>query len=120
MAGHGAAGPRVRHGALGRGVYPVIVDVTSAGAGEAELLGLLRALRDLPDVEHVRVRCGAPSGSVAAVLFVRAGSAPLAEHRACAGIAGVLPRSGRVQVTVSRFGVGLTPPREPVTRAAAT
>jgi hypothetical protein len=103
-------------------VYPVIVDVTSTGAGEAELLGLVRALRDLPDVEHVRVRCGAPPGpgSVTAVLFVRAGSAPLAEHRACAGIAGVLPRSGRVQVTVSRFGVGLAPPPEPVAQPATT
>ena len=82
----------------------------------------MRALRDLPDVEHVRVRCGETSrpGSVTAVLFVRAGSAPLAEHRACAGIAGVLPRSGRVQVTVSRFGVGLAPPREPVAQPATT
>ena len=103
-------------------MYPVIVDVTSTGAGEAELLGLVRALRDLPDVEHVRVRCGATSGpvSVTAVLFVRAGSAALAEHRASAGIAGVLPRSGRVQVTVSRFGVGLAPPREPVAQPATT
>ncbi len=103
-------------------MYPVIVDVTSTGAGEGELLGLVRALRDLPDVEHVRVRCGATSGpvSVTAVLFVRAGSAPLAEHRASAGIAGVLPRSGRVQVTVSRFGVDLAPPREPVAQPATT
>jgi hypothetical protein len=100
----------------------VIVDVTSTGAGEAELLGLVRALRDLPDVEHVRLRRRATSGrgSLTAVLFVRAGSAPLAEHRACAGIAGVLPRSGRVQVTVSRFGVGLAPPREPVGQPATT
>jgi hypothetical protein len=94
----------------------VIVDVTSSGAGEAELLRLVEALRDLPDVEHVRVRCGETlrPESVTAVLFVRAGSAALAEHRACAEIAGVLPRSGRVQVTVSRFGVGLEPPGEPV------
>jgi hypothetical protein len=37
-----------------------------------------------------RVRCGATwgPGSVTAVLFVRAGSAALSEHRACAGIAG--------------------------------
>lgn len=101
-------------------MYPVVVDVTATGAGEAELLGLLGALQDLPDVEHVRVRCGATSGSVAAVLFVRAGSAPLAEHRACAGIAGVLPRSGRVQVTVSPFVVGWAPPREPVAQPATT
>ena len=103
-------------------MYPVIVDVTSTGAGEAELLGLVRALRDLPDVEHVRLRRRATSGrgSLTAVLFVRAGSAPLAEHRASAGIAGVLPRSGRVQVTVSRFGVGLAPPREPVGQPATT
>ena len=103
-------------------MYPVIVDVTSTGAGEAELLGLVRALRDLPDVEHVWLRRRATSGrgSLTAVLFVRAGSAPLAEHRACAGIAGVLPRSGRVQVTVSRFGVGLAPPREPVGQPATT
>ena len=118
MAGHGGAGPRVRRGVLGRGVYPVIVDVTSAGAGEAELLGVLRALGNLPDVEHVRVAWG--PGSVTAVLFVRAGSAPLAEHRACAGIAGVLPRSGRVQVTVSPFVVGWAPPREPVAQPATT
>ena len=45
-----------RHGVLG--VYPVIVDVTSTGAGEAEMLELVRTLRDLPDVEHVRVRRG--------------------------------------------------------------
>ena len=103
-------------------MYPVIVDVTSTGAGEAELRGLVRALRDLPEVEHVRVRWGATSApvSVTAVLFVRVGSAPLAEHRASAGIAGVLPRSGRVQVTVSRFGVGLAPPREPVAQPATT
>ena len=101
-------------------MYPVVVDVTATGAGEAELLGLLRTLQDLPDVEHVRVRCGATPGSVAAVLFVRAGSAALAEHRACTGIAGVLPRSGRVQVTVSRFGVDLAPPREPVAQPATT
>jgi hypothetical protein len=100
----------------------VIVDVTSTGAGEAELLGLVTALRGLPDVEHLRVRCGqvSGSGSVTAVLFVRAGSAALAEHRACAGIVGVLPRSGRVQVTVSRFGAGLAPPREPVGRPTRT
>jgi len=103
-------------------VYPVVVDVTATGAGEAELLGLLGTLQDLPDVEHVRVRCGATSGpvSVTVVLFMRAGSAALAEHRASAGIAGVLPRSGRVQVTVSRFGVDLAPPREPVAQPATT
>ena len=103
-------------------MYPVVVDVTATGAGEAELLGLLRTLQDLPDVEHVRVRWGATSGpgSVTAVLFVRGGSAPLAEHRACAGIAGVLPRSGRVQVTVSPFVVGWAPPREPVVQPATT
>jgi hypothetical protein len=100
----------------------VVVDVTSTGAGEAELLGLVGALRDLPDVEHVRVRGGEPSGPgpLTAVLFLRAGSAALAEQRACAGIAGVLPRSGRVQVTVSRFGAGMAPPREPVARPATT
>ena len=55
-----------------------------------------------------------------AVLFVRAGSAPLAEHRACAVIVAVLPRSGRVQVTVSRFGVAPAPPRESVAPPATT
>ncbi len=94
-------------------MYPVIVDVTSTGAGEAEMLELLRTLRDLPDVEHVRVRREPPSwpGRVTAVLFLRADCAPLAEHRACAVIVAVLPRSGRVQVTVSRFGVAPAPPR---------
>ena len=103
-------------------MYPVIVDVTSAGAGQAEVLELVRALQDLPDVEHVRVRGGEASrpGSLSAVLFVRAGSAPLAEQRACAEIAGLLPRSGRVQVTVSRFGIGPAPPRHLVALPATT
>ena len=67
---------------------------------------LMRACRDLPGVEHVHARWG--EGSLKAVLFMRAASPSLAEQRASAAVAGVLPRSGRMQATLS--WVSLDPP----------